>query len=388
MCVIAVTKKGSKIPPLHVLRHMWDSNPNGAGFMYPITTEDGQPALRTVKALMSFSQLKRELQKRREEFMDEKCHAKVDFAIHFRIASVGGTQPLLTHPFPAGESVALMHNGHITSLAYDTTGKYAVGTAPRESKNRQQMLACLKDEDAVSAREYESWVRSVMNRRKITREEAKAIVDKYIRVENGSKYHKKWEEEKDPPESDTSRLAEILGRLPRGWQRNEVCQFLINEAFLGWDRVVIFDHNGLAVILGEKSGDWDNGTWYSNTFWRSKEIVSGKDLGRKGGTSTTVSTRSVVVHSSAKDVDLDDERFIYTVTEPKDEKKHDADLAKIAADMEAAGKSDEEILEALHQADSAGAPSLPPGEASEDTALPDDVDVPMDPKGWEGSAWD
>ncbi len=357
MCVIICVLKGSRIPTLHTLRDCWDSNPNGAGFMYPGTTPEGKPSLKIVKQLMSFSALKKKLQLHRDDFMDKDNLAIVDFAVHFRIASVGGAVPHLTHPFHTGEASAIMHNGHISSLAYDPVTLQETGAAPRESKGRQQALGCFRDEEGdfnclddlpddpfIVANDqvlYLEWIEAVMKRNDCTRIEAIDIVERCVdsTTFKDMKQPNKPIKPKAPPapaESDTSRLATILSRLPKGWQRNEVCHYLIDETFLGSDRLVIFDHKGLCKIIGEKHGTWEGGMWASNTYWKSRYIVSGKDLDKK--TNGSVSTSA------------------YGVYKPGETKRWEGrNGTSLQSPMASESLNDTP----------AGAPSLPPGAASE-----------------------
>ena len=283
MCIIAVVPRGKEIPDFKTLHQMWESNPNGAGFMFP-KEHEGRRSLRVIKQLMSFSALKRELTRCKDEFMNADGTAKVDFAVHFRIASVGGTVPELTHPFQAGETVAIMHNGHIHQLAYDAESKMRLcGVAPPESAARQEVLGTFHDETqslgiprrrAVSVKHFKHWVKMVAKRNNVGLDEAEKIVRQYATVEDDE-----TPKVEPPKESDTSRLAQILARLPRGWQRNDVCHYLVTETFLRTDRVVIFDEYGLAKILNEKQGAWlGSGMWVSNGYWRNRLVVSGKDI--------------------------------------------------------------------------------------------------------------
>jgi hypothetical protein len=377
MCIIAVVPQGKEIPDFKTLHQMWESNPNGAGFMFPAERE-GRRSLRVVKQLMSFSAVKRELTRCRDEFMTEAGLAKVDFAIHFRIASAGGTHPELTHPFQAGETVALMHNGHIHQLAYDAESKMRLcGVAPPDSATKQEVLSTFHDESRavgiprqakpVSVKHFKNWVKNLAKRNNCGLDEAERIVRQYVIVEGDPAAPT------PPKESDTSRLAQILSRLPRGWQRNDVCHYLVQEAFLRGDRVVIFDEYGLAKIIGEKAGSWlGSGMWVSNNYFRTRSVVSGKDL--VDTDDTRVGTGAYGRTPSAPSPRRDITTYGYSV---EDRRRFALDGPRWKEEMDA-------NIQARIDA-RAGAPSKPPGEASEDDGVVREVDD-LPPPNWDGDA--
>lgn len=261
------------MPSFSTFHRCWEANPNGAGFVYPSTTDLGQPGIRLVKGLMTFSAFKDAIQRHREHFTDAENRATKDVAFHFRIASAGGTSPELTHPFSAGRDVALMHNGHISALAYDYPIVDASAPTERIVRKTSERLGEEKE------------IRAAIKSGELTPHEARTYLRLYGRVAPGTTLA----EIKDklasprPPESDTSRLAMILAELPLGWQRNRTCHHLIRETFLHGDKIVLMDAQGLAGIINESGGEWLDGCWYSNTYWKPDDryagrLVSGQEM--------------------------------------------------------------------------------------------------------------
>lgn len=111
MCIIVVKKYGVACPSEGVLKTCWDNNSDGAGYMY---VRDGLVHIR--KGFMTWSKFL-------AAYQDEHFTADDVFAVHFRIATSGGTNAGRTHPFPMSSDlsvltaprlavdVAMMHNG-------------------------------------------------------------------------------------------------------------------------------------------------------------------------------------------------------------------------------------------------------------------------------------
>ena len=97
MC-IAIMKPEGKILTKETLEECWDSNPDGAGFMYA----DGNK-LHIHKGFMSYSKF----------YKAYKKHQERKAVLHFRIRTHGATDRENTHPFQVGESLAFVHNGTI-----------------------------------------------------------------------------------------------------------------------------------------------------------------------------------------------------------------------------------------------------------------------------------
>lgn len=122
MCVIAAVPAGHILPSFHLFSAAWNTNPDGAGFMYP---DPALGSLVVVKGLMSFSAFKAAINKHRKCFAEstpDGPRAKVDVCVHFRIRSHGPINADMTHPFliPGHPNVAIAHNGIISGLRHST----------------------------------------------------------------------------------------------------------------------------------------------------------------------------------------------------------------------------------------------------------------------------
>lgn len=121
MCVICVSDKGVKQPSKECMRNMWDRNPHGAGYMF---AKSNYVYIR--KGFMRFDDFYASVKS--ENFTDD------DIVIyHFRIATQGGVNPEMTHPFKFTDNISetkllrgrvnlgICHNGIIpyTSRSYD-----------------------------------------------------------------------------------------------------------------------------------------------------------------------------------------------------------------------------------------------------------------------------
>jgi predicted glutamine amidotransferase len=126
MCVIAVKNSGVQFPNDDLMKSMWDSNSDGAGFMY---TTGGKVYIE--KGFMKYEDLMRAV---------ANLKKKVDIVstpviLHFRITTHGGTSPHNTHPFPISSnekylkaldltcSLGMVHNGIISSVELDKETK-------------------------------------------------------------------------------------------------------------------------------------------------------------------------------------------------------------------------------------------------------------------------
>lgn len=87
MCVICVKEKGVLMPTTENIRAMWDANPHGAGFMF---ARNGKVFIR--KGFMTLDDFECALLK--ENFTKDDV-----IIMHFRIATQGGINPEMTHPF-------------------------------------------------------------------------------------------------------------------------------------------------------------------------------------------------------------------------------------------------------------------------------------------------
>ena len=124
MCVVAIKKVGVAFPNDTSVKAMWDTNSDGAGFMYALDNkvyiEKGFMKLADMdKAIKDLS---KKLKKKDMTLTD------LPMVLHFRITTHGGTSPEMTHPFPISSQekhlkaldltcdLALAHNGIISSV--------------------------------------------------------------------------------------------------------------------------------------------------------------------------------------------------------------------------------------------------------------------------------
>ena len=122
MCVIAVSRSGSRLPTREEIRSMWQKNPDGAGYMF---ARSGEVVIH--KGFMCLSDLEYAL--KTERFTKEDA-----VVYHFRISTQAGRTPAMTHPFPFSSDpvkmealdlvcpLGIAHNGIIrmTSNKYET----------------------------------------------------------------------------------------------------------------------------------------------------------------------------------------------------------------------------------------------------------------------------
>ena len=124
MCVVAIKNKGVEFPNDESVKAMWDTNSDGAGFMYALDNkvfiEKGFMKLTDFNGAVAL--LEKKLRKRDMSIND------LPMVLHFRITTHGGTSPQMTHPFPISAQeknlkaldltcdLGLVHNGIITSV--------------------------------------------------------------------------------------------------------------------------------------------------------------------------------------------------------------------------------------------------------------------------------
>lgn len=119
MCIICAKPAKLSMPSHAVIERMWQSNPDGAGFMYAannkVVIEKGFMTLPALEARLAAVGEKIDL-------------AAVPVVLHFRIGTAGGNTPENTHPFPITDSIpalrklrmeapiGVVHNGiiHVT----------------------------------------------------------------------------------------------------------------------------------------------------------------------------------------------------------------------------------------------------------------------------------
>ena len=100
MC-IAIYKPEEKIIPYNTLKECYDSNPDGAGFMY---AEDKQ--LHIKKGFFTLKEFYKEYVK----------HQDKKVVLHFRIKTHGKIDKTNCHPFAINNAVGFVHNGIISGF--------------------------------------------------------------------------------------------------------------------------------------------------------------------------------------------------------------------------------------------------------------------------------
>lgn len=116
MCIIAVKKANQPLPDAKIMERMFMNNSDGSGFCY---SQNGEVIIQ--KGYMSFEAFSEALNK-----VSEKIDTyATPMLFHFRIATHGGVNPALCHPFPtsknmndlkcltASTSLGIVHNGII-----------------------------------------------------------------------------------------------------------------------------------------------------------------------------------------------------------------------------------------------------------------------------------
>lgn len=113
MCVVVYKPVGVNFPSMDILKNCFDRNRDGAGFMYA----DGD-MVHIHKGYMSWNEFEHAI----KPYTENK---DLPFVMHFRIATHGGINQAMTHPFPLAKStkklgkldidtaVGIAHNGII-----------------------------------------------------------------------------------------------------------------------------------------------------------------------------------------------------------------------------------------------------------------------------------
>lgn len=155
MCIIVVKPHDKPMPSKAILKHCWDNNDDGAGYMFP----DGKNVI-IKKGFMKFDNFYKSL-----IFDYAKSGRFTPFVLHFRISTQAGVNEECTHPFPLSREmadlrktrvkspIAIAHNGVIdltksgysTTVTYSDTMKFITDYASLIIKNKD----FYKDEDTL-----------------------------------------------------------------------------------------------------------------------------------------------------------------------------------------------------------------------------------------------
>lgn len=119
MCIIIYKPAGAAMPSKKLIKRLFNDNPDGGGYMYA----DGGNVTGK-KGYMTFRAYWNAIER------DRKEHAGAPWVFHMRIATHGGINPRMCHPFPVSASVRALtrceweaaagvaHNGIISMTAY------------------------------------------------------------------------------------------------------------------------------------------------------------------------------------------------------------------------------------------------------------------------------
>lgn len=121
MCIICYIPKDMELAEKYIFEAMWYNNPDGAGIMWQ---QDN--VVRYKKGYFNFNDFYNDVVKIK--------NTNVNMAIHCRIATSGGINSEMCHPFKISNKdeelketyneceIALMHNGIIRGLGYKYSG--------------------------------------------------------------------------------------------------------------------------------------------------------------------------------------------------------------------------------------------------------------------------
>lgn len=107
-----------------------------------------------------------------------------------------------------------------------------------------------------------------------------------------------------PDESDTSLYAKILAhRYPdpiEALTNQEELEKIVKE--IGWSKLVFMAGDGDHLIVNEKSGDWENGCWFSNRSHSNTYYRGGWNgyYGNYAGTGTTSGSTSTYNYKQSR----------------------------------------------------------------------------------------
>ena len=173
MCIAICKPMGVDAPSEEILHRCWDNNPDGAGFAF---AHDGNVFIK--KGFMTWESFIDNFR-----YWDEKINFKnKGMLIHFRIATHGGTNPSMTHPFPIEtDEGALGKSQYITNYAVVHNGIISLTSA---SASRTEGLS----DTAIFIKDYLSliaknkkWFNNPHNIKLIERliDSKMAILDKF-----------------------------------------------------------------------------------------------------------------------------------------------------------------------------------------------------------------
>jgi predicted glutamine amidotransferase len=163
MCIAIASPRGVRPPNEEIFRNCWESNPDGAGFAFAY---DGVVFIK--KGFMTFDAFLASFNECNKRYNLEECGC----LIHFRIATHGGVNQAMTHPFPI-----VADNGALSKIEY--VSDYAVihnGTISLTSSDayREKNMS----DTAIFVRDYLTLI--AQNRQWFKRESNIELIHKLI----------------------------------------------------------------------------------------------------------------------------------------------------------------------------------------------------------------
>ena len=157
MCIIAIKKANQPLPVEQIMQTMFRNNSDGAGFCYCQNNE-----VKIQKGYMTYEAFSEALNK-----VSEKIDTyATPMIFHFRIATHGGINPALCHPFPishktsvlkhltSSTSLAIVHNGVIpirTRKSVSDTMEYVTGSFYKRYRRDNRFYKNKKQRKAILA---------------------------------------------------------------------------------------------------------------------------------------------------------------------------------------------------------------------------------------------
>ena len=339
MCVIVRKPKGIKVP-VETLRQCWQSNKDGAGFMY---AEDGK--LVFCKGLMSFKSFLRAYQKIQPK--------NKEVLIHFRFATHGAVANAQTHPFIVQGNIGVMHNGIINfedeSVGYvppaDEDEEDDIDGTPYQCKKcgtvqeidtfpanctscKKQLWGCdvdeivvddtpiLSDEEAKEALEDKN-IEAIGVEDFCVNDESDGIILKnkpsvrqsavmpsdldymnqngncgIVRARRTARTAGTYVTYADDVESDTQKFcSQIMEKLPPEFLNNPgVCSLLSQFLIHNYSVIACMNEKGEVKMMGDMSSQYDEkGVWFSNSFWKPSKVTY---FGNNGVSGTSINAKT------------------------------------------------------------------------------------------------
>lgn len=73
--------------------------------------------------------------------------------------------------------------------------------------------------------------------------------------------------------SDTQEFAAMLRQFPKGWWRNRMLRYVL-EDFLVTNKVVVLHASGEGILLNGSHGHWRHGVWFSNDTYKERKYTT------------------------------------------------------------------------------------------------------------------